>query len=393
MKEGGKLNKREIFFNLIRQQICGGELNEEIKEGIDTDTIKVLHETAKRYDISSIVSSAILSNGLSSDAELSSILNNERMLSVMRYRQMEYEIESISRTFEEAKIPYIPLKGALIRNLYPEKWMRTSCDIDILIKEDDVDRAIGVLCDGLSYKTDGQKAYHDVSLFSESGIHLELHFSILENKENIDKLLSNVWSYASPESEGGYRYVLTSEFLIFHVLAHTSYHFLCGGCGIRSIIDFYLLKTKLQYDNEKLSELCTESSIDKFRTSLEKLSLVWFEGKEHDELTKDIEEYVLNGGIYGDVETKTIVNREKNGGKFKYLFKRIFLPYRALCIRYPKLKNRRLLTPFYQAKRWFDVLFGANSNGAVIEISTILSSDKEKSKKVIELIDSVGLMN
>ena len=31
---------------------------------------------------------------------------------------------------------FIPLKGSVVRDLYPERWMRTSADIDLLIRED-----------------------------------------------------------------------------------------------------------------------------------------------------------------------------------------------------------------------------------------------------------------
>ncbi|MBO4954226.1 MAG: nucleotidyltransferase family protein, partial [Clostridia bacterium] len=33
-------------------------------------------------------------------------------------------------------IDFMPLKGAVIRQYYPEPWMRTSCDIDIHVKKD-----------------------------------------------------------------------------------------------------------------------------------------------------------------------------------------------------------------------------------------------------------------
>ena len=103
----------------------------------------------------------------------------------------DYAIESIIRLFEEAHVPYVLLKGSVIRDLYPEKWLRTCCDVDILIREEDVDRAVALL----EQKTDlrvEKRNYHDISMMN-SQIHLELHFSIKENMDNIDGLLSRVW--------------------------------------------------------------------------------------------------------------------------------------------------------------------------------------------------------
>lgn len=385
------MNKREIFWCLIREQICKVGLSEDVKAEIDLDTLKMLYSVSKKYDISAILSSAALNNGLSPDSELSQLLNNDIMLSVMRYRQMEHELESVCTAFEEAKIAYIPLKGAVIRNLYPEKWMRTSCDIDILVKEEELERAVAVLSDKLSYEVRGEKAYHDISLFSKSGVHLELHFNICENKENIDRLLLKVWDYAAPVAEGKFKYSLTNEFMIFHIISHAAYHFLGGGCGIRTFIDLYLLENKLEYDDAVLTEFCRECSIEKFKDAVEKLSRVWLLGEEHDELSREVEEYVLNGGIYGVMETSIALNNEKSGGKFRYLMRRIFMPYKTICIKYPILKKHRWLTPFYQVRRWFAVLFSGRVKEAKKEISVILNTDSEKGKEIASLMDKVGL--
>ena len=70
--------------------------------------------------------------------------------------------------------------------------MRTSCDIDILVREQDIDTAAQAIGEKLGYRYES-KNYHDISLKSESGVHLELHFSLKENEENIDGLLSDCW--------------------------------------------------------------------------------------------------------------------------------------------------------------------------------------------------------
>ena len=385
------MNKQEVLFNLIRREICGAELSEEIKSNIDSDVLKELYDISKKFDITPIVASALSSNRLLAEDEASRQFNKELLLSVMRYEKMNYEFEAISKTLEAAKIPYIPLKGAVIRDLYPEKWMRLSCDIDILVKEEDLDRAVEALCEKLNYKTDRIKEYHNVSLFSESDIHLELHFNIKERNDSIDKLLADVWSFSKPEAEGAYKHVMTNEFMIFYNVAHMSYHFLLGGCGIRPFIDLYILITKLEYDKEKLSGLCKNCQIEKFRISVEETSRVWLENAEHTELTKKIQEYILSGGIYGDNETVIIMQKEKSGGNFKYMLQRVFQPYGILSGRYAILKKHRWLTPFYQVKRWFDVLAEGKAKKAANEFSVIVNADKEKNKKIMRLMQDVGL--
>ncbi len=382
---------KELLFKLVRQEISGTKLSADIKKGIDQDTLKALYIISKKFDIAPIVVSALLKCGVTLGAEAEALFNKELMLSIFRYENMEHELEAISKVLDEEKIPHVPLKGAVLRGLYPEKWMRTSCDVDVLVKEEDVDRAIDSLLKKLSYKTDGKTGYHDVSLYSESGVHLELHFNIKENREELDRLLSRAWEFSVPLEENGYKYSFTNEFLIFHNIAHMAYHFLHGGCGIRSFIDLYLMEAKLPYDSDKLSALCKECDIEDFRLAVEKLSQVWLLCEEHDGLSQEIEEYIFNGEIYGDSEVALIVDQAKSGGKLKYLINRIFPPYDILSKRYPILEGRRCLTPIYQVKRWFDLVAEGKVAKAKGELSDIANSDKEKKKQVIDIFNKVGL--
>lgn len=97
-----------------------------------------------------------------------------------RYKTINCELEQIGKTLEKANIPFILLKGSVIRKYYPESWMRTSCDIDILVNELDLNSAIRLLCDSLRY-TSGEKTSHDIKMYSESVLYLELHYSIIES--------------------------------------------------------------------------------------------------------------------------------------------------------------------------------------------------------------------
>ena len=185
--------------------------------------LSALYGMSKRHDIAHLVGDALIKNGLIENEDLKSHFQNQAVMAVYRYENLNYELGRICEIFEEVKIPFIPLKGAVIRRYYPEPWMRTSCDIDILVHEEDLDRAVIALDEKAEYTTDGKKNFHDVSLYSPSGIHLELHYNIKETKENLDGLLGKAWEFTVPKN--GYEYAFTGEFFLFHILAHASYHF------------------------------------------------------------------------------------------------------------------------------------------------------------------------
>ena len=186
------------------------------------------------------------------------------MTQVFRHHRIVAEQKRVCALLQSESIPFIPLKGAVIREMYPESWYRPSCDVDILVKEQDVQRAKSLIMQRLEYTAADTDNFHDVPMYSKGGVHLELHFNILEHRSNIDAVLGRVWEFAAPVSDGAMMHALTPEFLLFHNLAHSYYHFLSGGCGIKPFMDLFVLLSysDFSYDEQKAQlSTCTGYTI------------------------------------------------------------------------------------------------------------------------------------
>lgn len=350
-----------------------------------------VYKLSKKHDMAHIVGISLAKAGLLENApEIAERFEKEQYLAVFRYENFKYETDRLCKTFDEQKIPYILLKGAVIRDFYPEPWMRTSCDLDVLVKEEDLDTAITALTEKLGYAVGGNKNFHDIDLFSESGIHLELHFNIKENIPAFDKVLSRVWEYAKKTDEDLEGLIVTNEFLLYHLTAHAAYHFVGGGCGVRPLTDIYLLKNKLEYDESILKQLCEESEIGKFYSSVCKLCECWFEGAEHIVLTDEMQKFILQGGAYGTREAHIAARREARGGKGGYAMSRIFAPYDVLKQRYPKLRGR-VQMPIYQVRRWIDVARDGGAKRSMQELRINSSMDIESVRTVNNLMKQLKL--
>ena len=200
----------DMLFALIRRAITGAPLSESVKKQINSEAKKTIYDLSHSHDMAHVVGYALDADGLLSEGEkIDSDFKKQTYLAVYRYKKFEHELSQIGKLFDEEGIDYVVLKGSVLRKYYDTPWMRTSCDIDILCKEDDVLRATTALCERLSYTKDDNNNYHDVSLRSSGGVHLELHFNILENSENIDKVLKDVWSYSVLKTGGEHSYELT----------------------------------------------------------------------------------------------------------------------------------------------------------------------------------------
>ena len=122
------------MFALLRSEIQGTGLGEEVKNFITLEGLPALFALAKKHDLAHLVGDALDRNGFLSDgAEMRKPFLRERNMAVYRYEQQQYDFEQICDTLEDAQIPFLPLKGSVLRGYYPEAWMRTSCDIDILV--------------------------------------------------------------------------------------------------------------------------------------------------------------------------------------------------------------------------------------------------------------------
>ena len=381
---------KSVFLTAIRRVInpsCETPLN------IDSLTVeeeKALFLLAKKHDLAHLVFYGLkeLQFPLSETAKKN--FKNAEMLAVMRYEQLRYEYEQILETFNAEKIPFVPLKGSILREHYAEPWLRTSCDIDILIHENDLDRAVKVLVERQNYQAES-KNYHDISLYSQSNVHLELHFSILETMENIDCLLARVWDYTFLKEQGLYEYRQTNEYLAFHLIAHLLYHFLNGGCGVRTIIDLWLVHKKLPLDDTVLNGFLQECGIEKFYQVIMQTAKVWLEGDTPNEQILEVQEYVLSGGVYGSFKNKMKVAGTKVTSKKAYALQRIFQPYDKIKNRYPILNKHKWLLPFCEVARWVEVLFKGRATTLKTELQTMQSSTEEEKDEFKEFLAELGL--
>lgn len=391
-------NVAQTMFNCIKYEICG-QNDKIVLPEVSARFLIEVYKLSKAHDVAHLVGDALNKSGVFENLPVD-IDENERaaiekikakfdeqiFTAVYRYETINYELEQICKTLEEAKIPFIPLKGSVIRKYYPEPWMRTSCDIDILVKEKDADNAAEYLQTQLQYGVD-RKGQHDVSMFTASNVHVELHFKLLDSDFKQVKDLIDVWNGDEISLLSDSEYQMSKElFLLYHIY-HMAKHFVHGGCGIKPFIDLWIIKNKVGFDEEKAQKMLQESGLLAFFERSTDLVNVWFEDKDHSEITQEMEDYILQGGVYGTLKQNLAMSQNKKGGKFKHLLSKVFLSYKDMSIYYPSLKKCPVLFPFYQVRRWCRILFCGGRKAAMNEIKVnqnITTEEQERAKKLLE---------
>ena len=382
-----------IMFALLRFEISGTELCDEVKNLITPEALPALFKLSKKHDLAHLVGDALDKNGLLPDgSEAKKRFWRERTMAVYRYEQIQYELEQICDALEEAKIPFLPLKGSVLRRYYPEPWMRTSCDIDILVKEAVLETAAKYLCEKLGYVSEAQRTANDLSLYSPSGVHLELHYDLTEGEKYGKDILSNIWGYATVAEGKNYHLQLSDTAFYFYHVAHMVKHFEHGGCGVRPFLDLWLLCHRIDFSRKEREELLEKGGFLAFANACEKLALVWFDHAGYDDLDKRLEEYILTGGVYGTLQNRVGIQQAKRGGKCKYILSRIFISNKELKLKYPQVEKRPWLAPFYHIKRWLKPLTNKDSGKRSFNELSETSTVEEKEKQAREtLLQDLGL--
>lgn len=380
----------QILFALLRDAVRGTKLSDEEKSTFSRELLPALWNAAKKHDLDHLLAYGLKKNGLltKEDADAEKSL----FKAIYRYEQIRYEYTMLCKTLEEAQVPFLPLKGSILRGHYPEGWMRTSCDIDVLVPKEKLEEAIAYLVQHQKYE-EKERATHDVSLFSPRGIHVELHFDLVEEGRAMGAIgvLQKVWEDASPKEDAVYFHEMSDPFFYFYHIAHMAKHFETGGCGIRPFIDLWILDRLEHADKAARDALLEEGGLKKFADNARALSRVWLEGEKPTETLLQLQSYLLHGGVYGSTDNRVALNQTKKGGRFGYLLSRIFIPFARLKRWYPILEKHPWLMPFMQVRRWFMLLKPDVAAMAKRELSTNGSLEKSKADEMKSFLDEIGL--
>lgn len=380
------------MMDLIASEVCGREPDWTQLRFSDEELVG-LYKLSKFHDLAHLVGDALIKHDLIPEGELRSKFEKQMMVAVYRYERINYELAQIKSTLNAAEIPFLPLKGSVLRQFYPEPWMRTSCDIDVLVKEEDLDRAVQVLVEKLGCRAESRHT-HDYGLYTASGVHLELHFLLVESSaaDNRDPVLETVWERCKPsDHEQVWCYAMPESLFYYYHIAHMAKHFQNGGCGIRPFLDIWVLDHREAVDHAGRAALLKEGGLEIFSAACERLSQVWFAHAEADEITEQMEAFLLTGGVYGTLEHIVSIQQIKKGGKFRYAMSRIWLPYDQLVLRYPSLTGRKFLLPFYEVCRWCKLLFGGSARKSAHTLKVNFTTSQEKLDCTKKLLDSLQL--
>lgn len=380
----------QLLFRLIRVAMCGEPPTQELTNACTPETLAQVFALASRHDLAHLVGQGASKLQLP-DSEPLQNCKKAAMQALLRHTRQVYAFQNLCNILEQASVPFIPLKGSVLRDFYPESWMRTSCDMDVLVHMEDLPRAQQALeAQGWKYWT---KSFHDVSYFSPEGVHLELHHTTIEDhiSTTASQIMEGIWQDATPLPDKRFHMCISDALFYYYHMVHMAKHVVDGGCGIRTFLDIWVLNHRMEFDPAARQALLSKGDLTAFATATQTLAEIWFSGAPMDENSRILQEFILSGGTYGSMVNRVSLQQKKKGGKFKFALQRIFQPFNILKLQFPVLEKHKWLTPVFHVVRWSRLLFGGVFKRSVRELQTTAAVSDDDQATAQALIRHLGL--
>ncbi|SDI00574.1 nucleotidyltransferase domain-containing protein [Desulfosporosinus hippei] len=172
----------------------------------------------------------------------------------IRQLGMLSEIKTILALFESNEIPVISVKGLALKQLYPQPELRNMGDIDLLIREKDISRAIDML-KALDYhpnpKDLNNPRYMHIGMKKMGSFSVELHRTlwhptIMKTKD--DQLwLDHIWQHKRQATMEGWQFsALAPEDELINLIVHLARHVMESDAQLRQLGDIVLFLNRYE---------------------------------------------------------------------------------------------------------------------------------------------------
>ena len=298
-----------------------------------------LLEAARKHKLGAAVGMALESAGIRDPQFV-----REAAMAQRRIALLDIDRKAVLDRLEEAGIWYAPLKGAILKDLYPRFGMREMADNDILFDETRAEDVRRIMVDlGFSVEEFDERN-HDV-YYKKPVTNMEMHRSLFHKEhQDLCAYYANVKNRLIPDESRAFGRHFSDEDFYLYMIAHEYSHYRFGGTGLRSLLDTYVFLKNKRLDMAYIAREAEKIGISDFERKNRALALHLFDGAELTREEKEMLDYIFFSGTYGTKENR-INNEVAQKGKLAYFLCRLFPSVDYLSKLYPFLKKAPFLYP------------------------------------------------
>lgn len=388
----------KLLLMLLKEAIETGRPTEETSAMLQKGQIQGLLEKAEQHNILTLVGPLVLEAlpELEDGARLRSHIKKQ----VLRQIMASSALVQVTERLKGEHIPYLLVKGAYCRSIYPNPAYRGSSDEDILVPEPYFHQAEKLLL-AMGYQRGQEGEESDVHSFFSAMLHLELH-RCLTDHTGLEQCLEE--KLTAPDwfsLDGKMVRTLPPHEHFLYLTAHFYKHFLAGGVGIRQVADMVMVARQGNIRWQQVWEQLRDMGTDVLICGVLEIGETYL-GLGPVPVPEEIRgkcpgcelllEDILDAGIFG---TSTMERKHSSlmtieavqGRKKSTVLRTAFPKGEQLVHRYPYLKNRPWLLPVAWGSRMAAYLREGKNPAKRAAESTAVG------KKRVELLRQYGLIS
>ena len=361
------------YIKVLALYLNGQEAHDLI---IDDKALSFFFKLSKHHSLRAVLYSALTTLKLDVNKEVLSKLEEYYLFSIRKALIFENERISLYQYLNDNKIDYLPLKGIILKEYYLDANTREFADNDILF-DDAKSELVKKYFKNNNYQVElYKKSNHDVYL-KKPVLNFEMHRALFGETGDNEKIVAYFNDYLTKAPvKNGYEHQLSNEDFYIYFTAHSYKHFHHSGCGIRTLIDYYVYLKNTQLDFTYINQELAKLDLLDFSNKMVSLSKKLFGDEELNQEEEEMLLYIASSGTYGTIE-HSVAKGVKEKGKFGYFMARVFPPYRFYKNAYPWAYKCPILIPFAWLARFFRIIF-KNPKRAKSELKTIRNYKEEE---------------
>ena len=328
----------EVIY-LCACMVNGEEPDKERVAGMDLER---LYKAADRHLLTGIVGYALEAAGI-----YDPVFVQAKAKAIRKVVLFDAERAKVLQALDEAGVWHMPMKGSVLKDMYPMIGMRQMADNDILYdasRSDDV-RAI---MEGLGFTTEEFGISHHDHYNKEPVCNFEMHRIMFTDVTDVVffRYYDNIKERLIKDPENACGYHFKAEDFYIYMIAHEYKHFSNSGTGLRSLLDTYVYLDQKggELDWTYIERETQKLGISEFERNNRELAMRLFSGERLTERDEEMLGYVLSSGTYGTMKNY-VRNQIAKRGRFGYLISRTFPVYSSMKSLYPILESLPILLP------------------------------------------------
>lgn len=277
-------------------------------------------------------------------------------------RQMQ-KFRQVCELFDDAGIDYMPVKGAVIKGLYPCPEHRVMVDVDMLIRPEQYEQIVQLL-PSVGLREEGNCDYEYT--WKSPELMLELHRCLVASHvQDYYDYYRDSWRLAR-KNESGSGHHLGAEDHYVYFFVHFAKHYRNGTICAKDICDFQVWRQRHPgMDEAYILRQMQQLGLADFYRHMTELLDSWFRGSPAGEVTELITRSAFRGGVHEDFNQSAADNvMRRHAGrtdplwkmKLKWLRRALFPTRVSMTYHYPVLKKYPVLLPGCWVLRWFRAL-------------------------------------